>query len=47
MERAQQKQLVEALIVAGGEPVSATRLAEIVPGLEASEVAGIVAELTR
>jgi segregation and condensation protein B len=47
MERAQQKQLVEALIVAGGEPVSAARLAEIVPGLEASEVAGIVAELTR
>jgi segregation and condensation protein B len=47
MERAQQKQLVEALIVAGGEPVSAARLVEIVPGLEASEVAGIVAELTR
>lgn len=45
MERAQQKQILEALIVAAGEPVSATRLAEIVPGLAASEVAGLVAEL--
>jgi segregation and condensation protein B len=47
MERAQQKRIVEALIVAAGEPVSAARLAEIVPGLEAAEVAGLVAELTR
>ncbi len=45
MERSQQKQIVEALIVASGEPVSAERLAEIVPGLEAREVDGIVAEL--
>jgi segregation and condensation protein B len=45
MERAQQKQIVEALIVAAGEPVSADRLAEIVPGLDASEVPGLVAEL--
>jgi segregation and condensation protein B len=47
MERAQQKQIVEALIVAAGEPVSAARLAEIVPGLEAADVAGLVAELKR
>ncbi len=45
MERSQQKQIVEALIVAAGEPVSAARLAEIVPGLEASDVASLVAEL--
>lgn len=45
MERSQQKQIVEALIVAAGEPVSAARLAEIVPGLEASDVPGLVAEL--
>jgi segregation and condensation protein B len=45
MERSQQKQIVEALIVAAGEPVSAARLAEIVPGLDASEVPGLVAEL--
>jgi segregation and condensation protein B len=47
MERAQQKQIVEALIVAAGEPVSAARLAEIVPGLDAADVAGVVAELVR
>lgn len=47
MEREQQRQIVEALIVAAGEPVSAARLAEIVPGLEAGDVPGIVAELTR
>ena len=47
MERAQQKQIVEALIVAAGEPVSAARLAEIVPALEASDVAGLVAEISR
>jgi segregation and condensation protein B len=47
MERTQQKQIVEALIVAAGEPVSAARIAEIVPGLEAEDVAGIVAELKR
>jgi segregation and condensation protein B len=45
MERAQQKQIVEALIVAAGEPVSAARLAEIVPGLDAGDVPGLVAEL--
>jgi segregation and condensation protein B len=45
MERSQQKQIVEALIVAAGEPVSAARLAEIVPGLDAGEVPGLVAEL--
>jgi segregation and condensation protein B len=45
MERSQQKQIVEALIVSAGEPVSAARLAEIVPGLDAADVAGIVAEL--
>ncbi len=47
MERGQQKQILEALIVAAGEPVSAARLAEIVPGLEASEVPGLVSELGR
>jgi len=45
MERSQQRQIVEALIVAAGEPVSAALLAEIVPGLDASEVPGLVAEL--
>jgi segregation and condensation protein B len=45
MERSQQKQIVEALIVAAGEPVSAARLAEVVPGLEASDVPSLVAEL--
>ncbi|MFI5319757.1 MAG: SMC-Scp complex subunit ScpB [Myxococcota bacterium] len=45
MERSQLKQIVEALIVAAGEPVSAARLAEIVPGLEAGDVPGLVAAL--
>jgi segregation and condensation protein B len=47
MERGQQKQILEALIVSAGEPVSAARLAEIVPGLEPIEVAGLVAEIGR
>jgi segregation and condensation protein B len=45
MERAQQRRIAEALILAAPEPVSAQRLAEIVPGVRPAEVRELVAEL--
>ena len=45
MDRARQKQIVEALILAAPEPLSAARLAGIVPGLKPSGVKALVAEL--
>jgi segregation and condensation protein B len=45
MERLEQRRIAEALILAAPEPVSAQRLAEIVPGVRASEVRELVGEL--
>lgn len=45
MDRDQQRQIVEALILAAPEPVSAARLAEIVPHLKPKRVKELVAEL--
>lgn len=45
MDREKQKQIVEALILAAPEPISAQRLADIVPRLKPAGVKEIVAEL--
>ena len=45
MERVEQRRIAEALILAAAEPVSAQRLAEIVPGVRAAEVRDLVGEL--
>lgn len=45
MDRERQKQIVEALILAAPEPVSAAKLAGIVPGLKPSAAKALVAEL--
>ncbi|MCP5060592.1 MAG: SMC-Scp complex subunit ScpB [bacterium] len=45
MDRQQQKQIVEALILASPEPVSAQRLAQIVPYLKPAKAKELVAEL--
>jgi segregation and condensation protein B len=45
MERAEQRRIAEALILGAAEPVSAQRLAEIVPGVRAAEVRELVGEL--
>ena len=45
MERDQQKKIVEALVLASREPITATRIAEIVPGCTPSEVKGLLKEL--
>jgi segregation and condensation protein B len=45
MERTEQRRIAEALILAAAEPVSAQRLAEIVPGVRPAEVRGLVGEL--
>jgi len=45
MERLEQRRIAEALILAAAEPVSAQRLAEIVPGVRAAEVRELVSEL--
>ena len=47
MDRESQKRIVEALVLGAPEPVSARKLAEVVPGLETGEAAAIVAELGR
>lgn len=47
MDRENQKQIVEALIVAAEEPVSAARLADVVPGLTPAKARDLVAELGR
>jgi segregation and condensation protein B len=45
VERAEKRQIVEALVVAAHEPIAAARVAGIVPGCRAAEVAELVAEL--
>jgi segregation and condensation protein B len=45
MERLEQRRIAEALILGAAEPVSAQRLAEIVPGVRAAEVRELVGEL--
>jgi segregation and condensation protein B len=45
MERDQQKRIVEALVLASREPISATRIADIVPRCTPSEVKELVKEL--
>jgi segregation and condensation protein B len=45
MERDQQKKIIEALVLASREPISATRIADIVPGCTPSDVKGLVKEL--
>jgi segregation and condensation protein B len=45
MERDQKKKIAEALVLASREPISATRIAEIVPGCTASEAKELVKEL--
>ncbi len=45
MERAEQRRIAEALILGAPEPVSAQRLAEIVPGVQPAQVRELVGEL--
>jgi segregation and condensation protein B len=45
MERDQQKKIVEALVLASPEPISAARIAEIVPGGTPSKAKELVKEL--
>jgi len=45
MERAEQRRIVEALILASPEPVKAARLAEIIPGCEPGDAKDLVNEL--
>jgi segregation and condensation protein B len=45
MDRAQQKQIVEALIVASPDPVTPAQLADVVPGLTPASARQLVAEL--
>jgi segregation and condensation protein B len=47
MERQAQKRIVEALVLGAPEPVSARKIAEVVPGLEVEDVVGIISELGR
>lgn len=45
MQRDQKKKIVEALVLASREPISAARIAEIVPGCAPSEVKELVKQL--
>jgi segregation and condensation protein B len=45
MERDEQKKIVEALVLASRDPVTAARIAEIVPGCAASDVKALIREL--
>src|SRR5262245_57086673 len=47
MDREGQKRIVEALVLGAPEPVSAQKLAEIVPGLETEDARALVVELGR
>jgi segregation and condensation protein B len=47
MDRESQKRIVEALVLGAPEPVSAQKIAEVVPGLEPEDAVAIVAELGR
>ena len=45
MNRAEQRRIIEALILASPEPITSARLAEIVPGCKASDAKDLVNEL--
>lgn len=47
MDRESQKRIVEALVLGAPEPVSAQKIAEVVPGLEAEDARALVTELGR
>jgi segregation and condensation protein B len=47
MDRESQKRIVEALVLGAPEPVSAQKIADVVPGLEADDARALVAELER
>jgi segregation and condensation protein B len=47
MDRDNQKRIVEALVLGAPEPVSAQKLADVVPGLEVEDARALVAELGR
>jgi segregation and condensation protein B len=47
MDRDSQKRIVEALVLGAPEPVSAQKIAEVVPGLEADEARALITELGR
>jgi segregation and condensation protein B len=47
MDRESRKRIVEALVLGAPEPVSAQKMADVVPGLEADEARALVAELER
>jgi len=47
MDREGQKRIVEALVLGAPEPVSAQKIAEVVPGLETDDARALVAELGR
>jgi segregation and condensation protein B len=47
MDRESQKRIVEALVLGAPEPVSAQKLAEVVPGLDAEDARALVTELGR
>jgi segregation and condensation protein B len=47
MDRDAQKRIVEALVLGAPEPVSAQKIAEVVPGLEVDAARALVAELGR
>lgn len=45
MERSEQRRILEALVLSSPEPVTASRLAEVVPGSSTHEVRDLIAEL--
>jgi segregation and condensation protein B len=47
MDRESRKRIVEALVLGAPEPVSAQKIADVVPGLEADEARALVVELGR
>jgi segregation and condensation protein B len=47
MDRDSQKRIVEALVLGAPEPVTAQKIADVVPGLEAEDARALVAELGR
>jgi len=47
MDRESRKRIVEALVLGAPEPVSAQKIAEVVPGLEAEDAVALIAELGR
>jgi segregation and condensation protein B len=47
MDRESQKRIVEALVLGAPEPVSAQKIADIVPGLEPEDARALLAELGR